>query len=1146
MIEALKNAGRWADGAWTVSPAQTRLQGIPIWKTKQILFLEKWMSDRIREIFGLEKESMAEWKIEEWIGEKEAKNVKQGLETQKKIIVPTPIGWQLKKKETRGKEKLQTEVTRIMIINCRKFSTTQQALAELIENTNSHYVAIAEHRCKQRIPNMCELQLYIPGFQARGLGTPESPGETAWAVRYDVGRSTVELPGATKGRMIAMQIYMVSGKARILIAVYAPDVCKPVSEYVKFCEKLRKMLEKARRITDEVIMVGDWNTSPEIGKMRRELQMMVEEQELVVRYAGYPEEPIPTWKRVNAESCIDYMICTKEVEAKIGSWEVYLWEAVMSDHRPIIVEMEGRLAVKKEWKGGKSIKTKDITQGEKVEYQMQIKELMGWWEGIERMLEERGAPGEIRVNWAAEGFTVCLMTAVAIALPRIKIPKRQQDWWSTECKKLFRELVELNEEWEREEDQDKKEEIGRKRKQKKKEYKRQIKRDKSSGFEECIGKIEEQLGKEPREMAKTISRMIMPKRKQGTVIRNEDREIVTGEEAEKAWAKYAERLYRAPSELDLTKRQKELKELVTRTLQSRERQQGLDDDWTEEEVMAAIKRMKLGKSRGPDPIRGQYIKLGVEELGRHLTRLMNIMWKEEKMARCLAIGRMGILNKPKTEIDPLNPDNWRLLRIPAYIGRIVDRGITGRMTTHFREEAVIPTTQFGFEQGKATVMAALVILMIIEQTKEDCVTLLSVAIDKQKAYDLVWHTGMLAKFILAGVRGRFIRFMAAWYSVAAGMRGEYIYSTGSGVFQGGVHSPTAYNLDAKDGVREIRERRMGWQWKEIYIPALQYADDDQLFARGPKETQTMINAHGRDARDAMAYDSWEKSEVMIVNPRIGEEEPVLLMDGHRLKIVQEMEYLGIGVNNRGTAETHVGKAVDKAKKREVICKMKGLMGKKVAPRVIKIVWQWYIETRLMYGMEAVNVRQTQVEKMQKIQSRVARICTGLSDKVQRDLVIWEAGMVPMGLKLDGQLLKMWGRLLNLQNVAEAVDLVTTRWERYRARENRLKETWCRRLEEAFQSLRLEKYMEGRKLPEKQEWMEIVEKAVKEEQVRQLVETMRKSKMEERQKLVHVEWYRQKPLISRTKNRHIRTVVKIRSGSLALEVDVGRWDGRPRE
>ena len=169
---------------------------------------------------------------------------------------------------------------------------------------------------------------------------------------------------------------------------------------------------------------------------------------------------------------------------------------------------------------------------------------------------------------------------------------------------------------------------------------------------------------------------------------------------------------------------------------------------TETEVIDILKILKLNKATGPDCISNR--KLTCNTVCVPLTKLFNLSLKNLifpelwKMAHVMPLFKKG---------EKSLSSNYRPVSLTSNVGKSFELIIFKYMSNHILENKLLYKYQSGFLPGHSTIPH------LIELTHNTCLSLenyqanCKVFCDISKAFDRVWHKGLLYKFEKYGIKG---------------------------------------------------------------------------------------------------------------------------------------------------------------------------------------------------------------------------------------------------------------------------------------------------------------------------------------------------------------------------------------------------------
>ena len=114
--------------------------------------------------------------------------------------------------------------------------------------------------------------------------------------------------------------------------------------------------------------------------------------------------------------------------------------------------------------------------------------------------------------------------------------------------------------------------------------------------------------------------------------------------------------------------------------------------------------------------------------------------------------RVLFIKKPM-KADYSNPSAYRPISISSHIGKVFERISNRRLMRYMLSEKPIDIEQEGFLPKKNTVRLLFRLKLECERLKKSKLCAASINLDLEKAFDSVWHNGLLLKLWTAGIRG---------------------------------------------------------------------------------------------------------------------------------------------------------------------------------------------------------------------------------------------------------------------------------------------------------------------------------------------------------------------------------------------------------
>lgn len=215
------------------------------------------------------------------------------------------------------------------------------------------------------------------------------------------------------------------------------------------------------------------------------------------------------------------------------------------------------------------------------------------------------------------------------------------------------------------------------------------------------------------------------------------------------------------------------------------------------EVHAVVKALKNGKSPGPDNLPSIAIK-NFSQQGYHiLTEIFNACLNIYYFPKCWKVSCTVPVHKPGK--DPTDRTSYRPIALLSVLSKVFERIINIKINEIVIVNDILPNQQFGFRKSHSTTHALTLLYGSIKTGFKKKETTGVLSFDIEKAFDRVWHNGLIYKLIklnfprpIVCIVNSFLNDRHFYVRVGGGV--SDLKDAPWGVPQGSALSPSLYNL----------------------------------------------------------------------------------------------------------------------------------------------------------------------------------------------------------------------------------------------------------------------------------------------------------------------------------------------------------------
>lgn len=391
-----------------------------------------------------------------------------------------------------------------------------------------------------------------------------------------------------------------------------------------------------------------------------------------------------------------------------------------------------------------------------------------------------------------------------------------------------------------------------------------------------------------------------------------------------------------------------------------------------DEIYSNIKNSKNNKASGLDKVNIRTVKKLPPAAIHFLTLIFNFCfhncyfptaWKKSKT-----------IPIPKPGKDSTLVSSYRPIALLSCLSKLFEKSILNYLLYEFSYINPFKDYQFGFRSGHSTSHAICYLTNHIRTALKNRLTTGVIYFDIEKAFDSVWHNGLLYKLINMGCNHNLVKLVHQFLSLRAFEvhLGTHISDTKRvpfGVPQGSVLSPTLYNVFMSD-------------FPNLQSKVAVYADDTAIFSSS-RFSKKVVKRLQSDARRLVRFfNRWKirinagKTVVMFHTKRRLKQLPPneMTINGTQVPVTSTARYLGVHLDNRLTFKDHMDKKCLQAS--NAIRRLYPFLRRNnFATKKLKLkIYKTYIRPILSYGAPIISdASVSQKLKLERKQNQAMRL-----------------------------------------------------------------------------------------------------------------------------------------------------------------------------
>jgi hypothetical protein len=408
------------------------------------------------------------------------------------------------------------------------------------------------------------------------------------------------------------------------------------------------------------------------------------------------------------------------------------------------------------------------------------------------------------------------------------------------------------------------------------------------------------------------------------------------------------------------------------------------------EIKTIIKRLPNKKSPGHDNITNLMYKKLPNKAIMFMTSLFNSLLRLGHFPDNWKKAIIILIKKPGK--DKSDPDSYRPISLLTSLSKIFEKVILSRLQNYLNCTDTIPKFQFGFKAHHSTTQQLMRITEHISNSYEKHCHTGAVFVDISKAFDKVWHHGLLYKLKIINTPYYLLNSLTSFlsnrqFSVKINDNFSSFQPIVAGVPQGSILGPTLFNIYTSDIPQSL------------HTNIALFADDTVIYSesRNPEAISVHLQNH------LNTLSAWCKNWKISINPsksvsvlfslRRNPTPPPLIFNHEPISWKPSVKYLGVTLDKRLTWWPHLSTKLQQAYQR--LGMLFPILNRKssLQKNLSLLIYKQVLRPLITYACPVWgNCAQTHLKKLQIFQNKVLRTITNApwfvrNSSIHKDLKI---------------------------------------------------------------------------------------------------------------------------------------------------------------
>ena len=333
--------------------------------------------------------------------------------------------------------------------------------------------------------------------------------------------------------------------------------------------------------------------------------------------------------------------------------------------------------------------------------------------------------------------------------------------------------------------------------------------------------------------------------------------------------------------------------------------------FTDSGILKQLQNLDPRKGAGPDNLPPALLKFLAPYIYKTVSKFFQYCYDSSSTPQDWRSANIIPIHKKGSKSDPLN---YRPISITSVLSKIFEHIISHNIHNYLERHNLFFKNQHGFRSKHGCDTQLLETVTEFVDYYDDLVAVDVAVLDFSKAFDVVSHPKLVAKLNNLGIHPLTVNWISSWLqqrdlSVCVNNVKSTPRSVSSGVPQGSVLGPLLFNIFINDMPDSVAHSTLKL-----------YADDSLLFhpinsPDDPTKLQSDLDSLVDWAKNAQMKFNVDKCEYMCISRKPNETlNRNYSMSNKSLTSVDEINYLGVTIDNKLSFNNHINNICKKASK----------------------------------------------------------------------------------------------------------------------------------------------------------------------------------------------------------------------------------------